>query len=98
MDKRLTQFCTLLKEQKFYEAHEVLEEVWFGKRFEDDNEIKFLKGLINASVSFELKKRGRVGAAKKVWKNYLKYRQLFYGLSSVYKNSYYQTMRFVDML
>jgi len=96
MKKVLDEFCELVKSSQFYEAHEVLEDVWFERRFEDNDEIRFLKGLINSAVSFELQKKGRMEASKKVWKNYLKYRQLFFRFNSTCKNEYYQTMRFID--
>jgi len=47
--------------------------VWFPKRKEKSADILLIKGFINASVSFELKKRGRVSQALKVWENYKKY-------------------------
>jgi hypothetical protein len=80
----------------FYEAHEVLEELWFPRRFEKENEVQFLKGCINASVSFELYKRGRKARAKQVWATYLKYRQLLFQLNTPHLNTYYQLLRTID--
>lgn len=65
-----------IEDGDFYEAHEVLEEVWFPRRKERSDEVLVLKGFINASVAFELKRLGREENAKKVWQNYLKYRPL----------------------
>ena len=98
MQAKLQQFHKLLKEEQFFEAHEVLEEIWFPKRFEKDVNIDILKGFINAAVSFELLKRKRVKQSKKVWRNYLKYRTLLYKTSPTYKNHFYQTVRFLDSL
>ncbi len=98
MQARLQQFHKLLKEEQFFEAHEVLEEVWFPKRFEKDVNIDILKGFINAAVSFELLKRERVKQSKKVWRNYLKYRTLLYKTSPHYRNDFYQMIRFLDSL
>jgi len=72
----LDRFMHCLDEERFFDAHEALEEVWFPRRFEDDMEMKLLKGFINAAVSFELTKRGRPDPATRAWKNYEKYRPL----------------------
>jgi len=76
-------FCLCLDEERFYDAHEALEEVWFPRRFEDDQEVKLIKGFINAAVSFELTKRGRSSPATRAWKNYEKYRPILNTLVSV---------------
>jgi len=78
----LDRFVCCLEEERFYDAHEALEEVWFPRRFEDDPEMKLLKGFINAAVSFELTKRGRPDPAAKVWRNYEKYRPLLDAFTS----------------
>jgi len=95
-NQALEDFMLCLNEQRFYDAHEVLEAIWFPRRFEQNNEMKLLKGFINASVSFELIKKGRVESSKKVWKNYLKYRQLLYKIDSIHLNKYYYISRYVD--
>ena len=87
----LDRFVLCLDEERFYDAHEALEEVWFPRRFEDDKEIKLIKGFINAAVSFELTKRGRPKPATKVWGNYEKYRPLLETFSSV-NTPYYETL------
>jgi len=69
-------FYLFIKKCEYYEAHEVLEDVWFPRRFEKDEDILIIKGFINASVAFELVKKGRMEAAKKAWKVYLKYSPL----------------------
>jgi len=89
-------FKKMLQEHRFYEAHEVLEEFWYPKRFDDDNEVKLLKGLINAAVSFELMKKGRLESSKKVWRNYLKYRQLLFKINSKNINIYNDLIRYLD--
>lgn len=66
-------FITALDEERYYDAHEALELLWFMRRFEAAADVKVMKGFINAAVSFELIKRGRHEAAKRVWKNYEKY-------------------------
>ena len=67
-------FIACLDEGRYYDAHEVLEALWYPRRFEKDPEVLLLKGMINASVSFELHRRGREDRAKGPWKSYEKYR------------------------
>ncbi len=86
--KALENFIISLNESRFYDAHEDLEEIWFPKRFEEDDEIKLLKGFINAAVSFELVKKGRLEASEKVWKNYLKYIPLLQKINSEFTSTY----------
>lgn len=94
--KKIEEFIYYLKEERYYDAHEALEEVWFPRRFEKNKEIQLLKGFINASVSFELLKRGREEQSKKVWANYLKYRVHLFDINSVHQNSYYQLSRLIE--
>jgi len=96
MIKKIEQFKLCIDEDRFYEAHEALEEIWFPRRFENNNEVKLLKGFINAAVSFELMKRGRKKQRGKVWANYLKYRQLMFKTNSSYLNDFYQLSRFIE--
>ncbi|MBU1995237.1 DUF309 domain-containing protein [bacterium] len=101
MDKHealLENFLLCLKEQRYYDAHESLEVLWFPRRFEEEDEIKLLKGFINASVCFELIKRGKQTQSKKVWDNYLKYRPLLYKIDSPYKSKYHLIARHVEAL
>jgi len=95
---KIKEFELCLRERRFYDAHEALEEVWFPRRFEDNNEVKLLKGFINASVSFELIKKGRGEQGKKVWANYLKYRQLLFKINSPNLNHYYKLSRFIEKI
>ncbi len=97
MKNRITEYLKLIEEERFYDAHEVLEEYWYPKRFEESNEVKIVKGLINAAVSFELVKKGREEASKKVWRNYLKYRSLLYRTDSKDFNEYHRAIRAVDL-
>jgi hypothetical protein len=87
--KEVDAFILALNERRYFDAHEVLEKLWFEKRFEESNEVKLVKGFINASVSFELSKRGRDSASKRVWKTYLKYRQLLFKTGSNKVKLYY---------
>ncbi len=87
----LDRFVCCLDEERFFDAHEALEEIWFPRRFEDDKEMKLIKGFINAAVSFELTKRGRPDPATRAWKNYVKYRPLLEQFQSV-NTSYYKSV------
>lgn len=88
-EKQLDLFIQNLRDQNFYDAHEDLEILWFARRFEESDEVKLLKGLINASVCFELHKKGKVEASQKVWNNYLKYRDLIHTTDSIHKEKYF---------
>ena len=89
--EHLDRFVLCLDEERFYDAHEALEEVWFPRRFEKDQEMLLLKGFINAAVSFELTKRGRPNPATRAWQNYEKYRPLLDAFTSTNTN-YYRTL------
>ena len=87
----------LIEQKQYYKAHEALETLWFEKRFEENPEVKILKGFINAAVSFELHKRKRTAQSKRVWKNYLKYRSLlFFSLDEKKRAKYYELSRFIE--
>ena len=89
--EHLDRFMGCLDEERFYDAHEALEEIWFPRRFEKDQEMLLLKGFINAAVSFELTKRGRPNPATRAWQNYEKYRPLLDAFTSTNTN-YYRTL------
>lgn len=76
MKEACERFIRLIKAGEYYEAHEVLEAVWYPRRFEKEDEVMLIKGFINASVAFELHRRGRMKPAEKTWSVYLKYRPL----------------------
>ncbi len=96
MINALDEFVKCLHEKRYYDAHEKIEALWFPKRFTESNEVKLLKGFINAAVSFELHKRGRFDSSKRVWKNYLKYRPLLYKIESVHLKKYHSVARYIE--
>ena len=98
MKNKIAEFKKCLDEERFYDAHEVLEKTWFPRRFEKSDELLLIKGFINASVSFELLKRGREKQSKKVWMNYLKYRPLLFKVKSPFLNDYYALSRYVEKI
>ena len=97
-DKQLDEFVKCINEQRYYDAHEALEIIWFERRFEKSNEVKLLKGFINSAVSFELRRKGKEAQAKKVWLNYLKYRQLLYKTDSPFLNKYHFIARNIEKI
>jgi len=98
MTTQIAEFKACLDEQRYYDAHEALEEIWFPRRFEENADVQLLKGFINAAVSFELSKRGRTKQSHKVWANYLKYRQLLFAVQTTHLNSFYQLSRHIEQI
>jgi len=98
MIDKINEFTRCLNERRYYDAHEALEEIWYPRRFDSNDETKLLKGFINASVSFELHKQDKISQSKKVWKNYIKYRPLLYKIESRYLNKYHQIARHLEKI
>ncbi|MEA3554093.1 MAG: DUF309 domain-containing protein [Campylobacterota bacterium] len=71
--KEINKFNQLINEKSYYDAHEVLEELWFPIRKTKDSYSLVLKGFINGAVSMELFKRDKVEQSKRVYQTYLKY-------------------------
>jgi len=84
----LKNFMQQLHEERFYDAHESLEAIWFPKRFEECDETRLIKGFINAAVCFELIKKGKIDASHRVWKTYLKYEPLLHKVNSEHLSDY----------
>ena len=82
-------FKFLIIKEKFYEAHEILEEYWHTIRKTNNPYKNVYRGFINAAVAMELKKRGR--NYEKVWKTYEKYRPLY-----LQKEEFIEIMEFLD--
>ncbi len=88
LKEAIESFIECLEQERFYNAHEALEALWFPLRNNPDNEVNLLRGYINASVSFELHKKGRVSSSQKVWKNFEKYQHLVDMISLEHKVHY----------
>jgi predicted metal-dependent hydrolase len=86
----LDKYVELIKKGEYFDAHEVLEEIWQDLR-KTDNEIQWAyKGLINAAVALELKKRKRPEYVyKKVWGNFEKYKKFYKLNEKILKTSYF---------
>jgi len=90
------QFIECLEAGRFFEAHEVIEHIWFPIRKTDHPEKDIMRGIINASVSFELIKRGRPEAARRVWQTYQKYRPLIETCASANRDYYRKIARTIE--
>jgi uncharacterized protein len=65
MDQRLKRFVELFNDKIFFDAHEVLEDLWI----ETEGELKdYYKGLIQCSVAFVHLERGNYKGAKKLFR------------------------------
>lgn len=71
--KEIKEFKQQIKNKEYYQAHEVLEKIWFPIRKHKDDFTYLLKGFINAAVSLELYKRGKIEQSKKIYLIYKKY-------------------------
>ena len=58
---QLAEFVALYRARRFFDAHEVLEEVW---RRSDAPPMRFLQGLIQWAVAFEHHRRGNAHGAR----------------------------------
>ena len=95
-EELINEFVVCINETRYFDAHETLEKIWFPRRFEDNPEMKLIKGFINGAVSFELIKRGRPEASERVWKNYEKYKVLLGIFESPYNGRYKELSQFLE--
>jgi hypothetical protein len=96
MQVRILRFKKLILDHNFFEAHEVLEELWFPIRHKKDDYCLVLKGFINSAVCLELYKRGRLPQSKKVLANYQKYVILEKIQNTKYKKEFLELKLFID--
>ncbi|MDD5053307.1 MAG: DUF309 domain-containing protein [Sulfuricurvum sp.] len=96
INKACEAFILSITEGRYYDAHEDLEGIWHPKRFDNNDEVRLWKGFINASVSFELLKRGRPKPAENVWMTYLKYRELLESIDSVHYLTYVKIVKIIE--
>jgi len=98
--ERITSACEAfllsIKEERYYDAHEDLEVLWFPRRFEDDNEVKLWKGFINAAVCFELIQKGRPKPSEIAWRTYLKYLPLLKVCDSKHCSTYVKIVKLLE--
>lgn len=89
-------FIRSLEEERFYDAHEDFEAIWFPRRFESNDEVLLWKGFINAAVSFELIKRGRLKPAETAWQTYRKYSPLLENNVTLNKELYVKISKLIE--
>lgn len=99
MKKNIEEFLTLLVEDEFVEAHEVLEDLW---REWKNTPIKrdesfILKGLINGATALALEKLKREEASKQVWATFLKYEPLIETITSQYTPLYKEAQKLLHV-
>ncbi len=73
LKKSLEIFIDDIKNERFSDAHEHLEEYWKSIKKSDHPLKNLCKGFINGATAFELYKRGKEEGAKRVWSTHLKY-------------------------
>ena len=79
LEGALIAYLGMIERGEYFEAHEVLEDVWYPMRKSRDDLANLLKGLINAAVAFEHIKRKKPGAeerARRVIRSYDRYAPL----------------------
>ena len=84
-------FIKAINEEKFVEAHELLEDEWkFHKKNEDKVKAKAIQGLINGATALALYRKNRFEAYLKIWKVFEKYKKLLDNLDIKEIEKYYE--------
>ncbi len=73
LEGALKEYLRLLEEEEYFEAHEVLEEVWHPLRLSGHPLKNLAKGLINGAITFEHIKRNRDNAQNKAQRVIISY-------------------------
>ncbi len=76
MRKTLETFIQHLKNERFVEAHEEMEQQWKQYKKQGHPLTKLLKGYINGATVFELVRREKMEGARGLWEVYEKYHPL----------------------
>jgi hypothetical protein len=66
-------FISCLDNNQFYQAHEIMEDVWRKLKKQNHKDTNLYKGFVNGATCFELLRLGRVNAAQHTWTTYNKY-------------------------
>jgi len=80
LKEALTNYLTFLEKEKYFDAHEALEEAWHPLRKAHHPLKNLIKGLINGAICFEHIKRDRKDAkrkARQVLKSFERHKHLF---------------------
>jgi len=73
MKEVLKDFIKALEDERFADAHEIMEKKWKEYKKQEYSLTKLLKGFINGATAFELVKREKLDGAKRLWGVYEKY-------------------------
>lgn len=79
LEEALEKYLLLLHEEKYFDAHEILEEAWHPLRKNQHPLRNLVKGLINGAICFEHIKRDKKNAyekASKVIKSFERHKYL----------------------
>ena len=80
LEGALINFMELLRQEEYFDAHEVLEEAWHPLRIKKHPLSNLVKGLINGAIAFEHIKRDKKKSrdrASKVICSFIRYRDLY---------------------
>ncbi len=92
----IEQFINAVKEERFVEAHELLEEEWrYYKKIEKKSKAKAIQGLINGATALALYRKNRHEAYERVWKVFKKYIHLLDELEN--NTKYYEASRLLEL-
>lgn len=86
--KELNLFLILLSNTQYYQAHDVLEQLWIKLKKENDPLTNLIKGMINAAVAFEHIKRASPASfikAQKTFFGFIKYKNEYKYLDNEFK-------------
>ncbi len=73
LEDGLKEYIRLLKEREYFDAHEILEEIWHPLRKSNHPLKNLVKGLINASIAFEHIKRNRAKSQERAMRVIVSY-------------------------
>ena len=74
--KSIKEFVFLMKSERYFEAHEVLERVWV-KISKNDPKRDFYKGLIQSAAAFHLIKKNSLNGGFRLLKSSLRYLEAY---------------------
>jgi len=94
--QNIDKFIDAIYNNKFIEAHEILEESWKKLKQINKDEANIQKGLINGATAIALKLKGKDKGAVMVWNTFEKYRELISTTKSPLLEKYKQAENILD--
>jgi len=92
----IDKFIEDVENERFIEAHEVLEISWKELKKSNKEEANLQKGLINGTTAIALKLKGKEKGAYMVWETYLKYKPLIATVKSNLSERYKKAEKLLD--